>query len=117
MRTVAQKKRVLRPTQLKPRIAADQAMQWLSRTLAIILLMIAPGFAGRGLDRRIGTQFLTPMGFVLGTVMATVMLLILAQKMTQPASNSTGNSDKPPGPDREPANHTEQRSKTGDPEN
>jgi len=60
-------------------------MQWFSRTIAIFLLMLGPGLLGRGLDRRLGTQFLTPIGFVLGTVLATFILILLARKLTPPA--------------------------------
>lgn len=63
----------------------DNAMQWLSRTIAIVLVMIGPVMAGRWLDRRLGTEFLTPVGFVLGTIVATGLLLILARALTPPA--------------------------------
>lgn len=66
----------------------DHAMQWLSRTLAIVIFMVAPVFVGKALDRQFGTSFLTPCGFVLGTIVATGLLLILARKLTPPAGGT-----------------------------
>ncbi len=66
----------------------DQSMQWLSRTIAIVIVMVSPGLIGMFFDKRLGTQFLTPAGFVIGTVLATVSLLVIAQKLTPPAGGA-----------------------------
>ncbi len=63
-------------------------MQWLSRTIAVVIVMVSPGLIGLFFDRRLGTQFLTPAGFLIGTVLATVSLLVLAQKLAPPAAGT-----------------------------
>ncbi len=60
-------------------------MQWLSRTIAIVIVMVSPGAVGSMLDNRFGTRFLTPAGFLFGIVLATTLLLILAKKLTPAA--------------------------------
>jgi hypothetical protein len=68
-------------------------MQWLPRTIAILILMAGPGLLGSLLDSRLGTSFLAPLGSLLGIGLATSLLLILAKKLTPPARG------KPLGPD------------------
>lgn len=46
------------------------AMVWVSRIIAIGLSMFLPGVAGGWLDARFGTQFLGPLGFVVGLASA-----------------------------------------------
>lgn len=60
-------------------------MQWLSRTLAILIFMVGPGLLGSYLDNQFGTGFLTPVGFALGIFIATTALVALAHKLTPPA--------------------------------
>lgn len=57
-------------------------MQWLSRTLAIVMLMVSPGVLGTFLDRKCGTKLFTPIGFLLGMALATFILILLARKLT-----------------------------------
>jgi len=60
-------------------------MQWLSRTIAVVIIMVGPGLIGAALDRRWGSSFFTPAGFLLGMVLATTSLVVLAQKLAPPA--------------------------------
>ena len=66
----------------------DQSMQWLSRTIAVVIVMVSPGLIGMFFDKRLGTQFLTPTGFVIGTVLATVSLLVIARKLAPPGGGA-----------------------------
>ena len=61
------------------------AVQWLSRTMSIMLFMLGPALLGRYLDQKLGTKFLTVSGLVLGMALATGLLLLLVQKLTPPA--------------------------------
>ena len=63
----------------------DKGLEWLSRTIAILIVMVGPGFLGSFLDQRLGVRFLTPIGLVLGTVLATFLLLLLARQFTPAA--------------------------------
>ena len=64
------------------------AVQWLSRTMSIMLFMVGPALLGRYLDQRFGTQFLTVSGLIVGMALATGLLLLLVQKLTPPAGGS-----------------------------
>lgn len=66
----------------------DQSMQWLSRTIAVVIVMVSPGLIGMFFDKRLGIQFLTPVGFLIGTALATVSLLVIAQKLAPPAGGA-----------------------------
>lgn len=75
-----------------------QASEWLSRTLAVVLLMLLPGFAGGWLDEWLGTSVLMPVGFVLGLIIGTIGLVIIARQLNVPirrtdASSETKQSD------------------------
>lgn len=61
------------------------AVQWLSRTMSIMLFMVGPALLGSYLDRRLGTKFLTVSGLVLGMALATGLLLLLVKALTPPA--------------------------------
>ncbi len=60
-------------------------MQWLSRTIAVVIVMVVPGLIGAALDRRWGSSIFTPAGFLLGMALATIALIVLAQKLAPPA--------------------------------
>ncbi len=60
-------------------------MQWLSRTIAVVFVMVGPGLLGAALDRRWGSSLWTPAGFLLGMALATTALVILAQKLAPAA--------------------------------
>jgi hypothetical protein len=54
----------------------ESASEWFARTLAIVIVMVAPGALGAWLDKRMETGFLTFAGFIAGMLMATGMLLL-----------------------------------------
>lgn len=95
----------------------DQSMQWLSRTIAIVIVMVGPGFLGSMLDQRFGTSYLTPAGFAFGMVLATSLLLILIKKLAPvaggkplpPEDADTGWDDRNGQDDDRGANGTEGR--------
>jgi hypothetical protein len=60
-------------------------MQWLSRTLAVLIFMVGPGWLGSLIDARLKTAYFMPAGFVLGIALAMTALIVLAQKLTPPA--------------------------------
>jgi hypothetical protein len=55
------------------------AMEWVSRILAVVVVMIAPGLLGGWLDKRLGTGFLTLLGFALGLTAGTAYLLVVTR--------------------------------------
>jgi hypothetical protein len=57
----------------------EQASEWFARTLAIVLVIVAPGVAGAWLDGRLGTKFLAAVGFALGMSLAIALLMIFAR--------------------------------------
>lgn len=59
--------------------AWEQASEWFGRTIAIVLVMVAPGAAGAWVDGRLGTSFLAALGFVFGMVLAIGLLLLFAR--------------------------------------
>ncbi len=63
-----------------PAISPD-AMQWLSRTIAIVLLMIAPGLGGNWLDKRFDTSFWTAIGLGVGMLLSTTVFVIMSKAM------------------------------------
>jgi hypothetical protein len=52
------------------------AMEWVSRVLAVVVVMVGPGLLGGWLDKRWGTSFLTLLGFALGLIGGTAYLLV-----------------------------------------
>lgn len=77
--------RIERAATLKKQASFDQALEWLSRTIAVLIFMLGPGLIGWWLDRKLGTSLLTPIGFLVGMVLATTALLALAKKLAPPA--------------------------------
>lgn len=65
--------------------AMGRALDWFSRTLAILIVMVGPGWLGSLMDQRFRTQFWAPIGAVLGMLLATMVLLIIARSLTPPA--------------------------------
>jgi len=57
----------------------EQASEWFARTIAIVLVMVAPGAFGAWLDGRLGTNFIAGLGFVLGMVLAIALLMIFVR--------------------------------------
>ncbi len=64
-----------------PRVSPiGEAMVWVSRIMAIGLMMFLPGVAGGWLDGEIGTRLLGPLGFAVGLGGALLMLLHLTKR-------------------------------------
>lgn len=68
------------------------AMDWVSRVLAICVVMVLPGLGGAWLDKRFGMSCWTLVGFVLGFVSGFTALILLVKR----------DDDRPrkPGPDQ-----------------
>jgi hypothetical protein len=58
----------------------SQAMEWVSRVLAICVVMVLPGLGGGWLDKRYGTSFWTLSGFVFGFVSGFTALILLVKR-------------------------------------
>lgn len=71
------------------------AMEWVWRIIAVSLEMFLPGLAGNWLDRRWGTSFLGPLGFVVGVVFGTWYLIVMT---TQPRRRQDGHDEQPKDP-------------------
>ena len=56
------------------------ALDWVSRVLAICVVMILPGLGGQWLDRKFGTGFWAALGFVLGVVSGFTALILLVKR-------------------------------------
>ena len=56
------------------------ALEWVSRVLAVCVVMVLPGLGGGWLDRRLGTGYWAPCGFVFGFVSGTTALILLVQR-------------------------------------
>lgn len=66
-----------------------EAMEWASRVMAVVLVMVLPGLAGQWLDRRLGTGFLVFVGFAFGLTTGMYYLLV----MTGAKSRRHGDGD------------------------
>ena len=56
-----------------------EAMEWVSRILAVAAMMVLPGVAGGWIDKRFGTGFLGLLGFAVGVVSGIAYLLAVAK--------------------------------------
>ena len=63
-----------------PRNPIGEAFDWAARVMAVSLEMFLPGLAGQWLDRRLGTTFLTLLGFTFGLVAGVWHLLLMTRK-------------------------------------
>ena len=90
-------------------------MQWLSRTLAILIFMVVPGVVGSLLDRQLRTAFLTPVGFGIGIALATAALLILANKLVPPGRGRPLPLDDDVEDDLGPEDGSEEGNRAGSP--
>ena len=59
--------------------AWEQAADWFARTLAIVIVMIAPGALGAWLDSQLETGFLAGLGFVIGMALAIGLLMLFTR--------------------------------------
>jgi len=53
-----------------------RAQHWVSIVTTAVALMVLPGLGGQWLDHRLGTKFLTLIGFALGLVGGIAYLLV-----------------------------------------
>ena len=74
-------------------------MEWLSRTIAILIFMVGPGLVGSLLDHHFNTHLWTPIGFGLGIVLATTAFIVLASKLVPKAGGKPIPFDDEPGDD------------------
>jgi hypothetical protein len=110
--TVSHNDEELKRRQAERETIWQQASTWLSRTLAVTLVMVLPGILGAYFDKRFGTTLLAPMGFGLGLLLGTVGLVVLAKKLTPPARGSPlaweepkESNDAEPNDQASPQNH------------
>ena len=61
-------------------------MQWVSRITTIGVEMVLFGIVGRWADGRLGTSFLTPLGFLLGLIVGGYHLIRLVSPPSQDSS-------------------------------
>lgn len=57
-----------------------EAMEWVSRILAVAAMMVLPGLGGQWLDKRFGVGFLGLIGFAIGVVSGVAYLLAVAKQ-------------------------------------
>lgn len=57
----------------------EQASEWFARTIAIVVVMVAPGALGSWLDGRCGTSFFAAIGFALGMILAIGLLMLFVR--------------------------------------
>ncbi len=82
-------------------------MQWLSRTIAVLIFMVGPGILGSVIDRWLQLSIFTPIGFGIGIALATVALLVLAKHFApvaggEPLSDAGFGDEETARDDREP---------------
>ncbi len=63
----------------------EQASEWFARTIAIVMMMVAPGALGAWLDGRLGTTVLATIGFMVGMALAITLLMLFVR--IKPAHN------------------------------
>lgn len=63
------------------------AMEWVSRIIAVALIMVLPGIAGGWLDDRWGTSFVALAGFALGISAGIYHLLLMTRVKSNGGQN------------------------------
>lgn len=61
-----------------------RAIEWTGRIMGVSLVMILPGLCGQWLDKKLGTQFLTLIGFGLGLTAGIGALLVMTKPRQTP---------------------------------
>lgn len=74
------------------------AMEWVSRIIAVALMMVLPGLGGQWLDNRLGTGFLALAGFAFGIAAGIYHLLQMTKSASErgsggPRSGSNRSAD------------------------
>ncbi|GAB5404370.1 MAG: hypothetical protein Aurels2KO_26010 [Aureliella sp.] len=67
---------------------AAMATQWLSRTIAIVILMITPCYIGYLIDQKLGSKLWSVVGIAVGMLAMTTVFLVMAKQMIPPAEGS-----------------------------
>ena len=79
---------VAEPTEPSPPKPSPMAigMEWVARIFSISLLMFLPGVGGQWLDEKLGTNFLTLLGFGFGFVagLGTLLVMVKVKKPFDP---------------------------------
>lgn len=83
------------------------ATQWLSRTIAIVILMIAPCYAGYLVDQRNGTKFWSIVGIFVGMLAMTSVFLVMAKQMIPPGEGQPLIEDESSQTEDEPTDDAE----------
>ncbi|MFV1965276.1 MAG: hypothetical protein ACC628_07610 [Pirellulaceae bacterium] len=58
-----------------------EALDWVSRIMAVTLVMLLPGLGGHWVDKRLGTEFLVLVGFALGLTVGVAYLIWMTQTL------------------------------------
>lgn len=90
-------------TESHPPHPVAEAMKWATRATTIAAEMVLPGLAGQWADQRLGTSFLTLLGFVLGLSMALWHLILLAREAEQARLAKLNLPDPSPAEDAKPS--------------
>lgn len=70
----------LEPNQRERLRQQSLAWEWVSRVLSICVVMVLPGLGGGWIDRQLGTEYWTLVGFVLGFFSGITALILLVQR-------------------------------------
>lgn len=54
--------------------------EWFSRGVAVSLMILLPGLIGGWADSRLGTAWLTPLGFLVGMLAGSAGLIVLLSR-------------------------------------
>ena len=60
--------------------AASEALDWISRTLAVGLVMAGCGWLGGRIDKHFGTQVFAMVGFLIGMFIGLIVLVVLVNR-------------------------------------
>lgn len=60
-----------------------KASEWVGRILAVVVEMVVPGLVGQYLDDRLGTRFLTLIGFGLGLSLGIYHLVVMTRQKSR----------------------------------
>lgn len=82
------------------RRVSNRAINGVSRALAVVLLMVLPGLGGAYLDRRLDSQWWTPVGMGIGMAFGIAGLLLVVALMNKlEAEDTTADPEEPQGVD------------------
>lgn len=70
------------------------AAEWVSRVLAVCVVMVLPGIGGAWIDQRFGTRFGAVTGFVFGFASGITALILLVKRDGGGPKRSRTSQDK-----------------------